>query len=58
MSNGLSFSAGDILTVMRNDDDTWWYAKNANGEEGYIKRADVTELEPDNGTYFVLQGSI
>lgn len=40
-SDELSFVVNDRLTILRKGDDAereWWWAKNANGEEGYVPR--------------------
>ncbi len=35
-SEDLSFKKGEILTVLRKDEDDWWFAQNENGRQGSI----------------------
>ena len=32
----LQFKKGDIMTVLRKDEDEWWYARHSDGREGSI----------------------
>ena len=46
--------AGEILTVTKDFDATWWEGKNANGDSGYFLKKDVEELELGAGQYGVI----
>jgi len=41
----LSFKKGDLLHIVRNDDDGWWLAKGSDGQEGCIPSSYVKEYK-------------
>jgi len=40
----LSFKKGDILTVIKKEEDDWWLARSSDGQEGLIPRPYVEEM--------------
>ncbi|XP_065051192.1 crk-like protein [Rhopilema esculentum] len=40
----LSFKKGDILTILKKEEDDWWLARHSNGQEGLIPRPYVEEM--------------
>ncbi|XP_064384629.1 crk-like protein [Halichondria panicea] len=48
----LSFKKGDILTVLRKDEDEWWFAQHENGRQGSIPVPYIQIVE-DNSQPFL-----
>lgn len=40
----LSFKKGDILTILKKEEDDWWLARHSNGQEGLIPKPYVEEV--------------
>ncbi|XP_078599984.1 crk-like protein [Branchiostoma floridae x Branchiostoma japonicum] len=46
----LPFKKGDILTIIRKDEEEWWMARNSIGQEGQIPRPYVERYTPTSAT--------
>ncbi len=40
----LSFKKGDILTILKKEEEDWWFARHSNGSEGLIPKPYVEEV--------------
>lgn len=40
----LSFKKGDILTILKKEEEDWWFARHSNGSEGLIPKPYVEEI--------------
>ena len=40
----LSFKKGDILSILKKEEDDWWLARHSSGKEGLIPRPYVEEV--------------
>lgn len=49
-SKDLSFKKGEILEMISKEDDSWWYAKNKDGNIGLVPKLHLTSLKDANNT--------
>ena len=40
----LSFKKGDVLSILKKEEDDWWLARHSSGKEGLIPRPYVEEV--------------